>query len=436
MRLSKTAGMGSNVYQTLVERGFIQQVTDAAAVEAMLASGPQVIYTGYDPTGDSLHVGHLVTLMALKHLEAAGHRPIILLGGGTARVGDPSGKSEMRPLLERQTLAHNVAALGAQVARLLDVAAGKSVVVNNADWLDKLNYIDFLRDVGRHFSVNRMLAAEAYRQRLEHGLSFIEFNYQILQAYDFLTLRRSHGCRLQLGGDDQWGNILAGVDLCRRVDAELVQGLTYPLLTTASGAKMGKTAAGAVWIDPGKLKPYDYYQYWVNVDDADLTRFLKIFTLLPMAEIAGLEDLSGAKLNAAKSILAFESTSMVHGVDVAREVHAAAQGAFGGRDIAAHLLPSSAVPRQAAADAAVIPSTTLTPAQLAQGISLTDLLVMTQLANSKSEARRLVSQGAVRLGEVRAEDPQTTVNRELFAEGALLVRAGKKKVHRVVLAEV
>lgn len=425
--------MQTNALTVLKERGFIQQVTDEAAVQALLDAGPVTVYIGYDPTADSLHVGNLVTLMALRHLEQSGHRPLCVLGGGTAMVGDPSGKTEMRQMLDGARIDANLQALRGQIARFLGVDAGTTRVVNNGDWLLKLSYIDFLRDIGRHFSVNRMLSAEAYKSRLERGLSFIEFNYQILQAYDFLELRRRYDCRLQMGGDDQWGNILAGVDLCRRIDQEAVQGLTFPLLTTATGDKMGKTAAGAVWLSAEKFRPYDYYQYWINTHDADVRRFLAIFTHLPMGEIEAVEHLEGADRNAAKAVLAFETTALVHGRDTAVEVHRAAQGAFGGRVLADSILPSSSVPRGGGQDEAAVPTTPLTMAQLAGTLSLAEVLVLTGLATSKNEARRLITQGAVRLGDLRPEDGQFMLTPAHFENGPLLLRAGKKKVHRLTL---
>jgi tyrosyl-tRNA synthetase len=426
--------MTQNALQTLIDRGFVQQTTDATAIASKLASGPQRIYTGYDPTGESLHVGHLVTLMALAHLERHGHRPIVILGGGTGHVGDPSGKTEMRPVLAAETIASNVAKLTRQIGQVLHVAADKTCVYNNADWLLPLNYIAFLRDVGRHFSVNRMLSFDAYKQRLERGLSFIEFNYQLLQAYDFYVLNKDYGCDFQLGGDDQWGNIVAGVDLCRRMSGARVEGITVPLLTTASGAKMGKTAAGAVWLDANKLPPYAYYQYWVNTEDADVVRFLRLFTFLPLVEIAAVADLEGAERNVAKSILAYEATAVVHGAATAAEVHAAALGAFGGRSLDPAILPSSTLPRQAEADASSIPSYTLQAAELTQGLSWIDLLVRLEASKSRGEARRLIDQGGLRTDTAKVTDAQANVDAKLFAGGAILLRAGKKRVYRLVLA--
>ncbi|MEE8408153.1 MAG: tyrosine--tRNA ligase [Myxococcota bacterium] len=424
--------MAANAYDVLEERGFIQQVTDEAAVRAQFDAGPVTAYVGLDPTGDSLHVGHLFPVMALIHLERTGHRPIVVLGGGTAMVGDPSGKSEMRQMLSVAEIRSNLEAFSKSLAKLLDVS-GKTRVVDNAEWLLDLNYIEFLRDIGRHFSVNRMLAAEAYKLRLEKGLSFIEFNYQLLQAFDFLELRRRYDCRLQLGGDDQWGNILAGVDLCRRVDRELVQGVTFPLLLTTTGEKMGKTAAGAVWLDSARRSPYDYYQYWVNTHDADVARLLGLFTFLPMDEIREVKELQGSDLNAAKSVLAYEATAVVHGHEEADKAHAAAQAAFGHRATTAGILKSSQMPRGSVASEQEIPTTAVAPAAADAGIGLLQLLVDTKLASSKSEARRLVQQNAIKLNDERVADDKLLVTSSHFSEGHLTLRAGKKKVHRVTL---
>lgn len=416
----------SNLYDILSERGFVQQVTDADAVRDAFAAERVTLYVGYDPTGDSLHIGHLFTVMALSHVERAGHDAIALVGGGTAMVGDPSGKSELRQMLTRDDIQSHVASIGAQLQRLLP----KTRIVDNSEWLLELNYIDFLRDIGRHFSVNKMLSAEAYKQRLERGLSFIEFNYQLLQAYDFLELCRRHGCTLQLGGDDQWGNILAGVDLVRRLERKQVQGMTFPLLTTATGEKMGKTAAGAVWLAEEKLSPYDFYQYWVNVHDTDVSKLLGIFTHLPMSEVNSVSELGGVELNVAKSILAYEVTRFVHGAAKAREAHRAAQGAFGGRSLPQDVLPSSDVPRSVAADADAIPTTELLASSAADGFALIELMVLGGLADSKGAARRLVKQGAVRVGEEKASDEHARLSSDVFAEGPVTIRAGKKRVHR------
>lgn len=419
------------ILDSLEARGLIAQTTDAAGIAARFASGPQAIYTGFDPTADSLHVGHLVPLMLLRHLEAAGHKPIVILGGGTTHIGDPTGKSEMRPELHRDTIAANAQAITAQVSRVLHVASGQTTVLNNASWLLNLNYIDFLREVGRHFSVNRMLSFDAYKQRLERGLSFIEFNYQILQAYDFYVLNTQHKCALQLGGDDQWGNIVAGVDLCRRMAGKKVEGLTVPLLMTASGAKMGKTQAGAVWLDPNKLAPYDYYQYWINTEDADVARFLRIFTLLPLADIDATQTLQGAALNVCKTILAFESTAIVHGAQVAIKVHTAAQSAFGARVLPADILPTSQVPRAVQTADAHMPSVVLGAQDEADGVAWAALLVTLGAAKSKGEARRLIDQGGLRVDDARITDAAAPVGLSLVGQTAVIVRVGKKRIYRL-----
>ncbi|HET8669257.1 MAG TPA: tyrosine--tRNA ligase, partial [Candidatus Saccharimonadales bacterium] len=310
--------MSDNAFDILQERGFIAQVTDEDAVRQMLVKPPVTFYIGYDGTADSLHVGNLVTIMAIMNLQRAGHRPIGLVGSGTTMVGDPSGKTEMRQMLSEELIRANGKAIHAQLNHYLHFDTGQAIPENNANWLLDLKYVPFLRDIGRHFSVNRMLAAEAYKQRLERGLSFIEFNYQLLQAYDYLELYRRYGCTLQMGGDDQWGNLLAGVDLIRRVEGATVHALTYPLLLTADGAKMGKTAAGAIWLDPERLSPYDYYQFWINCDDRDVEKLLKTFTFLPLGEIKRLAALDGADLREAKRVLAYEATAITHGEAEAR----------------------------------------------------------------------------------------------------------------------
>jgi tyrosyl-tRNA synthetase len=338
------------------------------------------------------------------------------VGGGTTMVGDPSGKTEMRQMLSEAQIRAYGDAIHAQLDRYLHMSEGQGIAVNNADWLLPLNYIAFLRDIGVHFSVNRMLAAEAYKQRLERGLSFIEFNYQLLQAYDYLTLYRQHGCTLQMGGDDQWGNILAGVDLVRRVEGATVHAMTFPLLTTASGAKMGKTAGGAVWIDGDRLSPYDFYQYWVNCDDRDVERFLKLFTFVPLDEIERLAALEGADLRTAKQTLAFKATEITHGTQAAEDAQAAAQAAFGG-----------------AGDLDGMPSTTLPRQRLAEGIPLTTLLAETELASSRGEARRLIQQGGAYVNDQRISDVDASVGQADLTPDGILLRAGKKRYHRVLV---
>ncbi|MBN1992550.1 MAG: tyrosine--tRNA ligase [Anaerolineae bacterium] len=410
--------MNNSVFDILQERGFIAQVTDEEAVRRELAEKKITFYIGFDGTADSLHVGNLVTIMAMLHMQRAGHRPIGLVGGGTTMVGDPSGKTEMRKMLTEEEIQANVDKLHAQLNHYLHFDEGRAIAENNAGWLLSLNYIKFLRDIGRHFSVNRMLAAEAYKQRLEKGLSFIEFNYQLLQAYDYLILYQRYGCTMQMGGDDQWGNLLAGVDLIRRVEGATVHAMTYPLLTTASGAKMGKTAAGAVWLDANKLSPYDYYQYWINCDDRDIEKLLKVFTFLPMTEIKRLAALSGAELREAKQILAYEATAITHGQAEARAAQQAAQAAFAqGGDLEA------------------MPTTLVSPARLQGGIGVLEIFAEVGLAHSRGEARRMLQQGGVYVNDQRIEQVETVLTPDDLTDGGILLRAGKKKYHRLALEE-
>ena len=405
----------NDILHTLRERGFVQQISDEAALAAKLAGGPVTFYAGFDPTASSLHVGSMIPLMAMAHVAQAGHRPVAVLGGGTAMVGDPSGRTELRQMLTVETIQENRIAIEPQVRRFFADAGENAIVVDNAEWLAPLNYLDFLRDIGRHFSVNRMLAAEAYRQRMEKGLSFIEFNYQILQAYDYLILYRKYGCALQVGGDDQWGNILAGTDLIRRLHQAETYALTFPLITTAAGAKMGKTAAGAVWLSAQRTSPFDFYQYFVNVDDRDVARFLKLLTFIPMDEINRLASLEGAELRSAKQTLAFEATAIVHGRDAAEVAQNAARAAFGG------------------AGGNLVPTHIVTALDLQAGIKAVDLLAAAGLAVSKSAARRLVEQGGVRLGERRVTSVDEIVRADEIAADGTLLHAGKKHVRRIIV---
>jgi tyrosyl-tRNA synthetase len=399
--------------ETLRARGFVQQISDEAELGRRLAAGPITLYAGFDPTAPSLHVGHYIPLLAMAHLSKAGHKAIAVLGGGTAMVGDPSGKTEMRQLVTQEAIQANRRQIEPQVRRIIGDSA---VVVDNGDWLLPLNYIAFLRDIGRHFSVNRMLAAEAYKMRLEKGLSFIEFNYQLLQAYDFLVLNERYGCSLQIGGDDQWGNIVAGIDLIRRVRQAESFGLTFPLLTTASGAKMGKTAAGAVWLDGALTKPYDFYQYFVNVDDRDVIRFLKLLTFESLDEIARYAALEGAELREAKHALAHGVTSIVHGAAAADEARDAAKAAFGAGG---------------ATDVSV-PTFSVAAAQAASGIKIVDLLASSGLAASRSAARRLIEQGGVRFGDRKIASIEESVTADDIGGGAMLY-AGKKSLRRITV---
>jgi tyrosyl-tRNA synthetase len=421
--------MSGNVYDELKERGFVAQVSDEGAVRKMLGEKPITFYVGFDSTAASLHAGSLVPIMAMVHLQRAGHRVIAVVGGGTTMVGDPSGKTEMRQMLDEATIRAQGQALHFQLARYLRFDGTNSIAVDNADWLLPLNYIAFLRDIGRHFSVNRMLAAEAYKLRLEKGLSFIEFNYQLLQAYDYLTLYRKYGCTLQMGGDDQWGNILAGVDLIRRVEGGTAEALTFPLLTTASGAKMGKTAQGAVWLDAALFGPYDFYQYWVNCDDRDVGRFLKIFTLLPLDEVRRLESLKDSEVNEAKRILAFEATKITHGEKAAEEARSATAAAFGGKTVN----PNPATGQFGTGDITVLPTTAVPRARLEAGISPAELFTEVGLTPSRREAKRLVEQGGLYVNDERIDTVERLVTvKDLGPDGGMLLKAGKKKFHRVV----
>lgn len=422
--------VGKNALDVLTERGFVEQVTNREALHELLEQ-PASCYIGFDPTADSLHVGSLVPILALVHMQRAGHRPIVLVGGGTGMVGDPSGRTEMRQLLTEEQIARNVLALKNQLSQFLDFGEGKALILNNGDWLLDLKYIEFLRDIGRHFSVNRMLAAESYRIRLETGLNFIEFNYMLLQAYDFYYLAKTYGCLLQMGGNDQWGNIVAGVDLIRKKLQKEAFGITFPLLTTATGAKMGKTAAGAVWLSPQKTSPYDFYQYWVNVDDRDVIRFLKLYTFLPVEEIEAVGSLEGEELNGAKTVLAFEVTRIVHGLQAAKDAYTAAARVFGRRVIPRDLLPSSDVPRDFAEEDGSVPTVFIGRSRLEAGIPAYELFAEAGLSESRSAARRLIQQGGAYVNGERLDRHDVLIAVDRLQDGALLLRAGKKKVTRV-----
>ena len=407
------------VFETLKERGFIQQCTNAHEMARLLSKKKISYYVGFDATADSFHVGSLVPIMAMVHLQQAGHTPIAIIGGGTTMIGDPSGKTTMRQLLLRETIETNGHKLLSQLKRYLDFSEERGIFMNNADWLMPLNYIEFLRDIGRHFRVNEMIKAEAYRQRLEReeGLSFIEFNYQLLQAYDFLYLFRQYDCVLQLGGDDQWGNILAGVDLVRRLEGESVHALTFPLLTTATGEKMGKTATGAIWLDANRTSPYEFYQYWVNIDDRDVERFLACFTLLPIGEVRRLGRLKGKSIREAKTVLAYEVTKLAHGETEAKNARNASHAAFGDGGI----------------DISAIPTATIDGERLSGGITIVDLFCEVGLGSSKSAVRRLIQQGGAYLNGKQITNVEALVTSEHLDENALLLRHGKKQFRRVVI---
>lgn len=409
--------MSPNVYDTLKERGFIAQTSDEESVRRMFGGAPVTFYIGFDSTAPSLHAGSLVPIMAMMHLQRAGHRPIAIVGGGTTMVGDPSGKDEMRQILDEQTIRANGRAIHSQLDRYLHFDGKNALALDNADWLLPLKYIPFLRDIGRHFSVNRMLSAEAYRQRLEKGLSFIEFNYQVLQAYDYLILYQRYGCTLQMGGDDQWGNILAGIDLIRRVEGAQTQAITFPLMTTATGAKMGKTASGAVWLDSDKFSPYDYYQYWINCDDRDVGRFLRLFTFLPMEKIQQLESLKGNEIQEAKKVLAFEATQITHGSKAAQEAQDTASSVFGEAEAKENL--------------EAMPTTQISRERLKEGINPVDLFVETGIVPSKKEAKRLFQQGGMYINGQRVKRLDQLITDKHLTKKGLLLRAGKKKYHRI-----
>ena len=411
----------SNAMDILRERGFIKQVTFEDDLYKAFDEGMVTFYTGFDPTADSLHIGHYIPIMAMAHLQRAGHRPIALMGGGTGMIGDPSGKSDLRKVLTVEDIDNNVAHIKAQMARFLDFDESKpnsALIVNNADWLRDLNYISFLRDVGALFSVNRMLTAECYKQRLERGLTFLEFNYMLMQSYDFLELNHRYGCILQTGGDDQWSNMLSGADLIRRKDGKDAFALTFQLLLTHDGRKMGKTEKGALWLDPNKCSPYDFYQYWRNVDDADVKKCLGLLTFLPMDEVNRLGSLEGSAINEAKRVLAYEVTRNVHGEEEALKAQQAAEALFGG-----------------GATAGSVPTTELTAADLAEENRLLALVARCGLCKSNGEARKTMQAGGLYIGEEKITDVEFRVTPEMLDGEGLLIRKGKKAYHLFKLAK-
>jgi tyrosyl-tRNA synthetase len=423
-----------NVLDTLRERGFIEKTTHDEELRDYLANSSITCYIGFDPTASSLHVGHLLPIMALSHMQKYGHRPIALVGGGTGLVGDPSGKTEMRQLLTPKIVEKNVVGIKSQLSHFLDFESGKALLLNNFEWLSKLNYIGFLRDIGKCFSVNRMIKAESYRSRLEseEGLSFIEFNYMILQAYDFLILNDQYNCKLQMGGNDQWGNIVAGIDLVRKIKQDNVFGITFPLITTSSGAKMGKTAGGAVWLDASRTSHYDYYQYWINTDDQDVLRFLALFTFLPMKEIRDIKNLSGMELNMAKSVLAFEATLLAHGRIESIKAYEAAASMFGQRIIPENLLPSSTIPRKPLiTEQSSVPTFEINAQYLKEGIPAFKLFQMVELVSSGGAARRLIEQGGAYANGKRIDKFDQLIVENDIQNKEILLRAGKKRFLRL-----
>ena len=407
--------MSRNVYDVLKERGLIAQTTHEEDIRELLGKEKVTFYIGFDPTADSLHVGHFLQMVVMKHMQDAGHRPIALVGGGTGHIGDPSGRTDMRQMMTEETINHNCECFKKQLSKIIDFSDGKAIMVNNADWLLDLNYIDFIRDIGSCFSVNKMLTAECFKQRLEKGLSFLEFNYMLMQSYDFLMLNRKYGCKIELGGDDQWSNILGGIDLCRRKDQTQVYGMTFTLLTTSEGKKMGKTAKGALWLDPEKCSPFDFYQYWVNVQDDDVINCLKLITFIPMEQIHEMEKWEGAELNKAKKILAYEVTKLVHGEEEAEKAKAAAEAIFAGGGISADM-PTSEV-----------------TADDIENKTILDLLTQIKLIPSKGEGRRLVQQNGLTVNDEKVTDPNMLINTDMFANDGMIVKKGKKVYHRIVL---
>ena len=406
--------MERNVYDILMERGLIAQTTHADEIRELLGKEKVTFYIGFDPTADSLHVGHFLQMVVMKHMQDAGHRPIALVGGGTGHIGDPSGRTDMRSMMTTETINHNCEIFKKQLSTLIDFSDGKAIMVNNADWLLNLNYVEFLRDIGSCFSVNKMLTAECFKQRLEKGLSFLEFNYMLMQSYDFLMLNRKYGCKIELGGDDQWSNILGGLELCRRKDQTQVYGMTFTLLTTSEGKKMGKTAKGALWLDPEKCKPYDFYQYWVNVQDADVINCLKLITFIPMEEIHEMEKWEGQELNKAKKILAYEVTKLVHGEEEAIKARDAAEAVFANGGVSDNM-----------------PTTEINLADY-EGKSVLDMLVAINFIPSKGEGRRLVQQNGLSVNDSKVTDVNMPLTDDLFTDEGLIVKKGKKVFHRII----
>lgn len=406
----------ANVFDILKDRGLIAQTTHEDEIRKILGEEKITFYIGFDPTADSLHIGHFMQLIVMKHMQNAGHRPIILLGGGTTMVGDPTGKSDMRPMITQEIIQKNADNFKVQMSKFIDFTDGKALMVNNADWLLDLNYVDFLREIGVHFSVNRMLTAECFKTRMEKGLTFLEFNYMLMQGYDFYKLNKDYGCLMEFGGDDQWSNILGGIELIRRKEGKQAYGMTFTLLTTSEGKKMGKTEKGALWLDPEKVSPYEFYQYWRNVDDKDVIRLLKLVTFLPLEQIAEYEKLEGQELNKVKCILAYEVTKMVHGEDEAKKANDAAMAIFAGGN-----------------DTTNMPSCDVNKADFENGVNVLDMLVNVNLVPSKSEARRLVQQNGLTINGDKVTDVNAVIDISFFNDNEMVIKKGKKTFLKLVI---
>ena len=404
------------VFEELQARGLIAQITNEEEIKNLVNTGKAIFYLGFDPTADSLHVGHFMALALMRRLQLAGNKPVVLVGGGTGYIGDPSGRTDMRTMMTPETIQHNCDCFKVQMSKFIDFSDDKAIMVNNADWLLRLNYIEMLREVGPHFSVNNMLRAECYKNRMEKGLSFLEFNYMVMQSYDFYHLFREYGCNIQLGGNDQWSNLLGGTELIRRKLGQDAHAMTIPLLTKADGTKMGKTAGGAVWLDPNKTSPFDFYQYWRNVDDADVINFIKKLTFLSLEEIKPMEAWEGAKLNEAKELLAYEMTKLVHSEEDAKKAQEASKALFAG-----------------GADDSNMPTTEIDPAKLTDGvINVTDLMLECDLVPSRSEVRRLVQQGGLTISDKKVDDLNLTISLDDLKEG-VIIKKGKKKFHKALV---
>lgn len=406
----------NNVYDVLKERGYLKQFTDEEAIKKLLGEEKVTFYIGFDPTADSLHVGHFIAMMFMAHMQKFGHRPIALVGGGTAMIGDPSGRTDMRKMMTKETIAHNVACIKKQMEKFIDFSEGKAILANNADWLLGLNYIDFIRDIGSLFSVNRMLAAECFKSRMENGgLSFLEFNYMLMQGYDFYVLNEKYNCKMELGGDDQWSNIIAGINIVRKKKQQETYGMTCTLLTNSEGKKMGKTAKGALWLDPAKTTPYEFYQYWRNIDDADVEKCLSLLTFIPMDEVRRLASLKDAEINKAKVVLAYEITKMIHGEEEATKAKAAAEALFG-----------------AGNNMDNVPTKEISKENL--GVELTEFLSVNKVLKNKSEGRRLIEQNGMSVNDEKISDVKYAITEEVFGEkDYIMVKMGKKRFLKIVL---